>query len=152
MADGVDPRVALDVALPPTMPSLPPDPSRAPYPLPQQIGADASLRSLLRRDFEGVVHSVMPCAHAHRRVSSCGAGSACRMRGRLGGRLGGGGLGGGGLLRGGGHLAGGGLDGRLLGGGHLGDDGLLGGGLLSGGLLLHDDVVLDAARLREGET
>ena len=63
---------ALDVALPPPMPSLPPDPSRAPYPLPQSIGADASLRSLLRRDFEGVVHSVMPCAHAHRRVSSCG--------------------------------------------------------------------------------
>ena len=40
----------------------------------------------------------------------------------------------------------------LLGGGLLGDDGLLGGGLLGGGLLLHDDVVLDAARLREGET
>ena len=64
MADGVDPRVALDVALPvslpvsvpslpPTMPSLPPDPSRAPYPLPQLIGAETSLRSLLRRDFEG---------------------------------------------------------------------------------------------------
>ena len=65
VADGVDLRVALDVALPPTMPSLPPDPSRAPYPLPQSIGADASLRSLLRRDFEGVVHSEMPCAHAH---------------------------------------------------------------------------------------
>ena len=74
-ADGVDPRVALDAALPPTMPSLPSDPSRAPNPLPQSIGADASLRSLrllLRRDFEGVVHSGMPCAHAHRRVSSCG--------------------------------------------------------------------------------
>ena len=66
VADGaLDPRAALDVALPPTMPSLPSDPSRAPNPLPQSIGADASLRSLLRRDFEGVVHSEMPCAHAH---------------------------------------------------------------------------------------
>ena len=37
-----------------------------------------------------------------------------------------------------------------LGGGLLGDDGLLGGGLLGGGLLLHNDVVVDAARLREG--
>ena len=55
VADG-----ALDVALPPPMPSLPPDPSRASNPLPQSIGADASLRSLLRRDFEGVVHSEMP--------------------------------------------------------------------------------------------
>ena len=67
VAEGVDPRVALEgtlPSLPPTMPSLPPDPSRAPYPLPQSIGADASLRSLLRRDFEGVVHSEMPCAHA----------------------------------------------------------------------------------------
>ena len=74
---------ALDVALPPPMPSLPPDPSRAPYPLPQSIGADASLRSLLRRDFEGVVHSEMPCAHAHTLGASAdvGAGSACRMRG-----------------------------------------------------------------------
>ena len=62
----------LKVSAPPTMPSSPPDPSRALYPLPQSIGADASLRSLLRRDFEGVVHSEMPCAHAHRRVSSCG--------------------------------------------------------------------------------
>ena len=57
-----------------------------------------------------------------------------------------------GRLLGGGHLGGGGLDGRLLGGGLLGDDGLLGGGLLGGGLLLHNDVVVDAARLREGET
>ena len=44
------------------------------------------------------------------------------------------------------------LGGDLLGGGLLGDDGLLGGGLLSGSLLLHNDVVVDAARLREGET
>ena len=81
VADGVDPRVALDVALPPTMPSLPPDPSRAPYPLPQSIGADASLRSLgflvvflerstrldsplrsILRSGEGVFHPSMPCA------------------------------------------------------------------------------------------
>ena len=55
-------------------------------------------------------------------------------------------------LRGGGHLGGGGLGGRLLGGGLLGDDGLVGGGFPGYGLLLHDDVVVDAARLREGET
>ena len=54
-------------------------------------------------------------------------------------------------LRGGGHLGDGGLDGRLLGGELLGDDGLLGGGLLGGDLLLHNDVVLDAERLGEGE-
>ena len=38
VADGVDPRVALEgtlPSLPPTMLSLPPDPSRGPYPLPQ---------------------------------------------------------------------------------------------------------------------
>jgi len=57
---GVDPRVTLDGALPVSAPpSMPPAP-RAPYPLLQSIGADAPLRSLLRRDFEGVVH----CAHA----------------------------------------------------------------------------------------
>ena len=62
--DGVDPRVTLERALPVPLPLLPPAPSRAPYPLLQSIGADAPLRSLLRRDFEGVVHSEMPCAHA----------------------------------------------------------------------------------------
>lgn len=40
----------------------------------------------------------------------------------------------------------------LRGDGRLGDDGLLGGGLPGDGLLLHNDVVVDAARLREGET
>ena len=44
------------------------------------------------------------------------------------------------------------LLGSLVGDGLLGDGGLLGGGLLGGGLLLHNDVVVDAARLREGET
>ena len=64
VADGVDPRVALEGTLPVSMPSLPATlPSRAPNPLPLSIWADASLRSLLRRDFEGVVHSRMPCAH-----------------------------------------------------------------------------------------
>ena len=70
VVDGVDPRVAwegtlpVSVPLPTTTPSLPPDPSRAANPLPLSIWADASLRSLLRRDFEGVVHSEMPCTRA----------------------------------------------------------------------------------------
>ena len=93
---------------------------------------------------------------AHRWVGRVGNGLG-RLLDLLGSLLGDGLLGdgrllGGGLLGDGGHLGGGGLDGRLLGGGLLGDDGLLGGGLLSGGLLLHNDVVVDAARLREGET
>ena len=64
VVDGVDPHVTLERALPVPLPSLPPAPSRAPYPLLQSTGADAPLRSLLRRDFEGVVHSEIPCAHA----------------------------------------------------------------------------------------
>ena len=81
---------------------------------------------------------------AHHRVGRVGNGLG-HLLDLLGSLLGDG-------LHGGGHLGGGGLDGRLLGGGLLSDDGLLGGGLLSGGLLLHNDVVVDAARLREGET
>jgi len=61
--DGVDPRVTLERALPVSAPPTMPPAPRAPYPLLQSIGADAHLRSLLRRDFEGVVHSEMPCAH-----------------------------------------------------------------------------------------
>ena len=87
---------------------------------------------------------------AHRWVGRVGNGLG-RLLDLLGSLLGDGLLGDGRLL-GGGHLGGGGLDGRLLGGGLLGDDGLLGGGLPGDGLLLHDDVVVDAARLREGET
>ena len=65
VVDGVDPRVTLERALPVPLPlpSLPPAPSRAPNPLLQSIGADAALRSLLRRDLEGVIHLEMPCAH-----------------------------------------------------------------------------------------
>mmetsp|Transcript_16815 Transcript_16815/g.48663 ORF Transcript_16815/g.48663 Transcript_16815/m.48663 type:complete len:308 (-) Transcript_16815:933-1856(-) len=66
--DGVDPRVTLERALPVSAPPTMPPAPRAPYPLLQSIGADAHLRSLLRRDFEGVVHSEMP---AGARVS-CG--------------------------------------------------------------------------------
>ena len=76
---------------------------------------------------------------AHRWVGRVGNGLG-RLLDLLGSLLGDGLLGDGRLLgdclRGGGHLGGGGLDGRLLG----------------GGLLLHNDVVVDAARLREGET
>ena len=88
---------------------------------------------------------------AHRWVGRVGNGLG-RLLDLLGSLLGDGLLGDGRLgdgRRGGGHR---GLDGRLLGGELLGDDGLLGGSLLSGGLLLHNDVVVDAARLREGET
>ena len=65
VVDGVDPRVTLErLPVPVPLPSLPPAPSRAPYPLLQSTKADAPLRSLLRRDFEGVVHSEIPCVHA----------------------------------------------------------------------------------------
>ena len=75
---------------------------------------------------------------AHRWVGRVGNGLG-RLLDLLGSLLGDGLLGDGRLLgdclRGGVHLGGGGLDGRL-----------------GGGLLLHNDVVVDAARLREGET
>ena len=72
---GVEPPVTLPV--PPRMPSLPSVPSRAPNLfLPptgvmlvvRTIGADAPLRPFLRRflrrGFDGVVQSEMPCARA----------------------------------------------------------------------------------------
>ena len=75
VVDGVDPRVTLERALPVPLPlpSLPPAPSRAPNPFLQptgelfltwQIGADAPLRPFVRRGFDGVVQSKMPCARA----------------------------------------------------------------------------------------
>ena len=70
VVDGVEPRGTLPV--PPRMPSLPFVPSRAPNPLlpptgvllVRTIGADAPLRPFLRRGFDGVVLSGMPCARA----------------------------------------------------------------------------------------
>ena len=68
---GVEPPVALPV--PPRMRSLPSVPSRAPNRLlpptgamllVRTIGADAPLRPFLRRGFDGVVQSEMPCARA----------------------------------------------------------------------------------------
>ena len=70
---GVEPRGTLPV--PPRMPSLPFVPSRAANPLGflpptgamllvRTIGADAPLRPFLRRGFDGVVLSGMPCARA----------------------------------------------------------------------------------------
>ena len=67
---GVEPPVTLPV--PPRMPSLPSVPSRHPNPLlpptgvllVRTIGADAPLRPFLRRGFDGVVQSAMPCARA----------------------------------------------------------------------------------------
>ena len=67
----VEPRGTLPV--PPRMPSLPSVPSRHPNPLlpptgvmllVRTIGADAPLRPFLRRGFDWVVQSVMPCARA----------------------------------------------------------------------------------------
>ena len=69
---GVEPPVTLPV--PPRMPSLPSVPSRAPnlflpptgvMLLVRTIGADAPLRPFLRRGFDGVVQSAMPCARAN---------------------------------------------------------------------------------------
>ena len=73
VVDGVEPRGTLPV--PPRMPSLPFVPSRAANPLGflpptgamllvRTIGADAPLRPFLRRGFDGVVQSGMPCARA----------------------------------------------------------------------------------------
>ena len=71
VVDGVEPRGTLPV--PPRMPSLPSIPSRAPnWLLPptgamlvvRTIGVDAPLRPFLRRGFDGVVQSGMPCARA----------------------------------------------------------------------------------------
>ena len=71
VVDGVEPRGTLPV--PPRMPSLPSVPSRAPNRLlpptgamllVRTIGADAPLRPFLRRGFDGVVQSGMPCARA----------------------------------------------------------------------------------------
>ena len=73
VVDGVEPRGTLPV--PPRMPSLPFVPSRAANPLGflpptgamllvLTIGADAPLRPFLRRGFDGVVLSGMPCARA----------------------------------------------------------------------------------------
>ena len=71
VVDGVEPRGTLPV--PPRMPSLPSIPSRAPNRLlpptgamllVRTIGADAPLRPFLRRKFEIVVQSEMPCACA----------------------------------------------------------------------------------------
>ena len=75
VVDGVEPRGTLPV--PPRMPSLPSIPSRAPNRLlpptgamllVRTIGADAPLRPFLRRflrrGFDGVVLSGMPCARA----------------------------------------------------------------------------------------
>ena len=67
---GVEPPVTLPV--PPRMPSLPSVPSRHPNPLlpptgvllVRTIGADAPLRPFLRRGFDGVVLSGMPCTRA----------------------------------------------------------------------------------------
>ena len=68
---GVEPPVTLPV--PPRMPSLPFVPSRAPNLLlpptgvvflVRTIGADAPLRPFLRRGFDGVVRSEIPCARA----------------------------------------------------------------------------------------
>ena len=68
---GVEPRGTLPVPL--RMPSLPFVPSRAPnlllpptgaMLLARTIGADAPLRPFLRRGFDGVVQSGMPCARA----------------------------------------------------------------------------------------
>ena len=59
--------------VPPRMPSLPSVPSRATNPLGflpptgamlLTIGVDAPLRPFLRRGFDGVVQSGMPCARA----------------------------------------------------------------------------------------
>ena len=75
VVDGVEPRGTLPV--PPRMPSLPSIPSRArnrllpptgAVLLARTIGADAPLRPFLRRflrrGFDGVVLSGMPCARA----------------------------------------------------------------------------------------
>ena len=73
VVDGVEPRGTLPVPL--RMPSLPFVPSRAANPLGflpptgamllvRTIGADAPLRPFLRRGFDGVVLSGMPCARA----------------------------------------------------------------------------------------
>ena len=70
LVGGVEPRGTLPV--PPRMPSLPSVPSRHPNPLlpptgvllVRTIGADAPLRPFLRRGFDGVVQSGMPCARA----------------------------------------------------------------------------------------
>ena len=71
VVDGVEPRGTLP--LPPRMPSSPSVPSRAPNLLlpptgvvflVRTIGADAPLRPFLRRGFDGVVQSAMPCARA----------------------------------------------------------------------------------------
>ena len=75
VVDGVEPRGTLPV--PPRMPSLPSNPIRAPNRLlpptgavllVRTIGADAPLRPFLRRflrrGFDGVVLSGMPCARA----------------------------------------------------------------------------------------
>ena len=68
---GVEPPVTLPV--PPRMPSSPSVPSKAPNLLlpptgvvflVRTIGADAPLRPFLRRGFDGVVLSGMPCARA----------------------------------------------------------------------------------------
>ena len=71
VVDGVEPRGTLPVPL--RMPSLPFVPSRAPnlllpptgaMLLARPIGTDAPLRPFLRRGFDGVVQSGMPCARA----------------------------------------------------------------------------------------
>ena len=71
VVDGVEPRGTLPV--PPRMPSSPSVPSKAPNLLlpptgvvflVRTIGADAPLRPFLRRGFDGVVQSEMPCARA----------------------------------------------------------------------------------------
>ena len=68
---GVEPPVTLPLPL--RMPSLPSVPSRHPNPLlpptgvmllVRTIGADAPLRPFLRRGFDRVVQSAMPCARA----------------------------------------------------------------------------------------
>ena len=67
---GVEPPVTLPV--PPRMPSSPSVPSRAPnlflpptgVLLVRTIGADAPLRPFLRRGFDGVALSGMPCTRA----------------------------------------------------------------------------------------